>query len=145
LPRFFERKLDWLRQVPQEIIIKYVKFIFLYTYQRKRMKLLYAIFALLGFTSPVFGQQYTSNLNLTYEENAVITVGSQVINLNDTYYVNSAALDPAYINTNDYVQYPSLITANGHHIEIIGLNDSSGTYLASTIIFEKVIEVCILL
>ncbi|VDI48512.1 ellis van creveld syndrome protein 2, partial [Mytilus galloprovincialis] len=104
------------------------------------MKLLYAIFALLGFTSPVFGQQYTSNLNLTYEENAVITVGSQVINLNDTYYVNSAALDPAYINTNDYVQYPSLITANGHHIEIIGLNDSSGTYLASTIIFEKVIE-----
>ncbi|XP_063433599.1 limbin-like [Mytilus trossulus] len=104
------------------------------------MKLLYAIFALLGFTSPVFGQQYTSNLNLTYEENAVITVGSQVINLNDTYYVNSAALDPAYINTNDYVRYPSLITANGHHMEIIGLNDSSGIYPASTIIVEKVIE-----
>ena len=61
----------------------------------------------------------------------------------DSYFVNSAALNPSNINQANYVYYQSLLTSNGRIVEVTSITDSNNTFPPiSSVFLEKVVEVC---
>ena len=65
------------------------------------------------------------------------------ISFQESYYVNSGALNPALINTPSYVSQ-SAVTANGMFVEVHNVSDKTSALTEDLhIMLEKVIEVCI--
>lgn len=61
----------------------------------------------------------------------------------DSYFVNSAALNPSNINLANYVYYQSLLTSNGRIVEVTSITDSNNNFSSiSSVFLEKVVEVC---
>lgn len=61
----------------------------------------------------------------------------------DSYFVNSVALNPSNINQANYVSYQSSLTSNGRIVEVTSINDSTNTFpTINSVFLEKVVEVC---